>query len=152
AALLMESSMLIVLLVIGIAVAAVLVVAAGRPNTYRMERTTTIEAAPERIFPLIADLRQWPRWSAFETLDPAMKRSASGAAGGTGAVYEGVGNGRAGEGRMEITETASPASATVKVDFKKPFDAHNVNRFVLEPHGRATRVVWSMQGTQPFML
>jgi uncharacterized protein YndB with AHSA1/START domain len=141
--------------VVGI-VAIVLIVASTRPNWYRIQRVTTIHAPPERIFALIADLRSWPRWSALEALDPAMKRSYTGVSSGRGAVYTWEGNRRAGKGRMEITETSPPSSATVEVTFARPFDAHNVNRFTLEPPategGGGTKVTWAMRGSRPYPL
>jgi uncharacterized protein YndB with AHSA1/START domain len=139
--------------VVGI-VAVVLILASTRPNWYGIQRVTTIHAPPERIFALIADFRSWPRWSPFEALDPAMKRSYTGVTSGRGAVYEWEGNRRAGKGRMEITETSPPSSATVDVTFARPFDAHNVNRFMLEPPatGVGTKVIWTMRGSRPYPL
>ena len=61
---------LAVVLLIG----AVLIVAAMRPDTFRVQRTASIQAPPEKIFPLINDFRRWDAWSPYEHLDPAMKR------------------------------------------------------------------------------
>jgi uncharacterized protein YndB with AHSA1/START domain len=145
--------MLIPLLVaLGVACAAVLVFGATQPDSYGLQRVITIGAAPEKVFALLVDFRHWPRWSPFESLDPAMKRTYSGAASGPGAVYEWNGNGRAGEGRMEITEASPPSRATIKVDFLRPFVAHNENRFTLEAQGGSTKVTWAMSGTRPYVL
>lgn len=144
--------MISLLVVVVVVVAAVLWFAATRPDTYAIERVTRIEASPERIFPLIIDFRQWPRWSSFEALDSSMKRNYSGASTGKGAVYDWEGNSQAGKGRMEIVDVSPPKHVTIQVDFVKPFVAHNTNQFTLQPQERATRVTWSMRGTQPFML
>jgi len=48
---------------------------------------------------------------------------------------------------MEIAE-ASPLSVTIKLDFLKPFEAHNTADFTLQPQGDATRVTWAMHGPQ----
>jgi hypothetical protein len=64
--------------------AAVLIFAATRPDTFRVQRTTSIKAPPEKIFPLITDLHSWGAWSPWEKMDPAMKRTYSGAASGKG--------------------------------------------------------------------
>jgi hypothetical protein len=37
------------------------------------------------------------------------------------------------------------------VDFVKPFEAHNLNQFTLEPDGTSTKVTWTMQGTNVYM-
>src|SRR5688500_5082393 len=89
-------------------IAALLVRAAVTPDTFRVQRATTIEAPPEKIFTLINDFQRWTAWSPWEQLDPAMKRSFSEPASGIGAVYGWESHGKAGIGWMEITES-SPA-------------------------------------------
>ena len=34
--------------------------------------------------------------------------------------------------------------------FIKPFEAHNVAEFTLEPHGETTTVTWAMHGPVPY--
>ena len=131
---------------------SVLVFASTRPDTYTIQRVTTIKAPPETIFPLVSDFRNWRRWSPLETLDPAMKRAHSGEPGGVGAVYEWDGNNRAGKGRMEIFDVSPPKMVLISVDFFKPFNAHNVNLFALDQQGDATEVLWIMNGSRPYML
>jgi len=53
---------------------------------------------------------------------------------------------------MMITESAASRKITVKVDFVRPFEAHNVNEFTLEPSGTSTTVTWGMQGTNLFIM
>jgi len=127
-------------------------IAATRPDSWTIERSVRIESAPALIFPLIDDLRAWRRWSPFEMLDPEMTREYSGAARGVGAAYAWNGNRHAGEGRMEIVESRVPTHIRVHVDFQRPFVAHNVNTFELNQENEATRVTWTMRGTQPFLL
>jgi len=33
----------------------------------------------------------------------------------------------------------------------KPFEAHNLNRFALEPAGTSTKVTWTMEGTNVYV-
>ena len=117
---------------VGVLVAAFLIYAATRPDTFRVQRTTTIKAPPEKIFPLINDFQRWGAWSPYEKKDPTMKRTLSGAATGKGAVYEWDGNKDVGKGRMEITESAPPSQVTLQLDFIRPFAAHNIVDFTLE--------------------
>ncbi len=132
-------------------VAALLAYAATRPDTFRVERATSIKAPPEKIFALIDDLHAWSAWSPFEKKDPAMKRNLSGAPNGKGAVYEWEGNKEIGKGRMEITDTSPPSRVSIKLDFVKPFEAHNVVDFTLVPQGDATNVTWAIHGPSPFI-
>jgi uncharacterized protein YndB with AHSA1/START domain len=124
---------------------------ATRPDSFRVQRSATIKAPPEKIFAHINDFQRWPAWSPYEKKDPAMKRTLSGAPSGKGAVYEWEGNKDIGQGRMEIVETASPSQITLKLDFLKPFEAHNIVDFTLEPRGDATEVTRAVHGPSPFM-
>lgn len=62
----------------GILVAALLGIAAARPNGFRVQRSRKIEAPPNTIFALLQDFQQWPAWSPYEKSDPAMTREYSG--------------------------------------------------------------------------
>jgi uncharacterized protein YndB with AHSA1/START domain len=141
---------IIVVLLIVVAIGVVLVLAMIKPDTFRVQRSANIKAPPEKIFPLIDDLRAWSAWSPWEKKDPDMKRTFSGAASGTGAVYAWEGDKNVGKGRMEITEAAAPSKVAIRLDFEKPFEAHNVVVFTLEPRGDTTNVTWDMQGPTPF--
>ena len=134
-----------------LAVVALLAYAASRPDTFRVQRSIRIQAPPEKVYPLLADFRRWSEWSPWEGRDPAMKRSMSGAPGGRGAVYEWSGNSKVGQGRMEIIEAAPPSSVRVRLDFLRPFEAHNVAEFLLAPAAGATEVTWAMYGPSPFV-
>jgi uncharacterized protein YndB with AHSA1/START domain len=141
----------------GIVAGAVVVVAgflgfaATRPNQFRVERRTRVNAPPERVFARINNFKDWGAWSPWEDLDPSMKKSMSGATSGQGAVYEWVGNKKVGEGRMEITSAEPPRKIVIKLDFLKPFEAHNTTEFLLEPQDGGTEVTWLMYGDKAFM-
>jgi carbon monoxide dehydrogenase subunit G len=132
-------------------VVAVLAYAATRPDTLHVQRSATVKAPPEAIFPLISDFHRWSSWSPYEKRDPAMKRTYGGAAQGKGAVYEWQGNNEVGQGRMEITDTSDPSRITIKLDFIKPFEGHNMAEFALVPQGGTTNVTWSMDGPSPYI-
>jgi hypothetical protein len=52
---------------------------------------------------------------------------------------------------MEITDTSDPSRVTIKLDFIKPFEGHNVAEFSLVPQGDTTTVTWSMDGPSPYI-
>ena len=138
-----------ILIVIGVAIAGILIFAATKPDVFRVQRSASIKAPPEKISAALADFKGWEAWSPWEKMDPAMKRSYSGAAKGKGAVYAWEGNGKVGQGRMEITDVA-PSRVALDLDFVKPFEAHNKVVFALAPKGDATEVSWSMVGPVPY--
>jgi Polyketide cyclase / dehydrase and lipid transport len=139
-----------ILIVVAVLLTAVLVLAATKADTFYVQRTVWIKGPPEKVFPLINDFHNWGSWSPWEKMDPAMKRIHSGAASGKGAVYAWEGNKDVGQGRMEITDTASPSQVTIKLDFLKPFEAHNVVDFRLAPKGEFTTVTWAMHGPNSY--
>ena len=141
----------IIALVLVVAVAIILILAATKPDSFSVQRVITVQAPPERIFPLINDFHQWESWSPYENKDPAMKRSYSGAASGTGAVYAWEGNKNVGSGRMEILDASAPSRIVIKLDFFTPFEGHNTAEFTMLPQGDATNITWLMYGPLPFM-
>jgi uncharacterized protein YndB with AHSA1/START domain len=145
----------IIAVVLAIAIAIVLILAATKPDTFSVERATSVTAPPEKIFPLIDDFHQWGSWSPYENKDPAMQRSYSGAVSGKSAVYGWDGNRNVGSGRMEILDTSAPTKIVIKLDFFKPFEGHNTAEFTMLPQGDGTqgttRVTWLMHGPAPFM-
>ncbi|MDH3451087.1 MAG: SRPBCC family protein [Gammaproteobacteria bacterium] len=138
-------------IIVGFLIAGVLVFAATQADTFRVERSASINAPPEKIFELINDFRQWGAWSPWEKEDPAMKKTFGATTAGKGASYAWEGNQDVGKGRMEIAESVPPSKVALELDFEVPFEAHNVVEFTLQPEGGATRVTWSMQGPNNYL-
>ncbi|MEO7130338.1 MAG: SRPBCC family protein [Dermatophilaceae bacterium] len=118
---------------------------------FRFSRSTSIAAPPERVHALIDDFHEWPKWSPWDGLDPHMSRQYSGPATGVGAVYAWQGNGKAGQGRMEILESSAD-HVVVDLDFAAPMRARNRIDFTLTPTGPGTEVEWVMTGPQNFVM
>lgn len=114
---------------------------------YTVTRSTTVDTPPDRVLPLIADLRRWTDWSPWEDLDPQLHRTYSGATSGVGQRYAWRGNKKAGAGTMEILETTD-RSVRIAVNFVKPFASSSVSSFRLDDAAGATRVTWTMEGKQ----
>jgi len=133
-------------------VAALLIFAATKPDTFRVERSISIEAPSEKIFAILNDFHLSQSWSPFEKKDPTMKRTFSGAASGKGAVYEFDGNKEVGKGRLMITDTAPPSKITIALDMVEPFEAHNTVEFTLGANGDSTKVTWAMHGPQSYVM
>ncbi|HXI08615.1 MAG: SRPBCC family protein [Bradyrhizobium sp.] len=138
-------------IVLAVAIAVILILAATKPDTFRIERSAVIDAPAERIFAVLSDFRQWTGWSPWEHKDPALKREYSGAERGKGAIYGWEGNKNVGSGRMEILEANAPSKLRIKLDFFKPFEGHNTAEFTMLPQGNATNVHWVMHGPATFL-
>lgn len=132
-------------------IAGILVYAATKPDSFRVQRSASIKAPPDKIFPLINDLKAWAAWSPFEKKDPAMKRSFGPITAGKGATYDWQGDRSVGQGHMEIIEASPPDKVLIKLDFIKPFEAHNNGEFTLEPKGDNTLVTWAIYGPSAYV-
>lgn len=132
-------------------VAAVLAYAATRPDQFRIERSIAVEAPPAAVHALVDDFRAWTRWSPWEGIDPALKRTYGGPPAGVGATYAWEGNRNVGAGRMEITESSPGERIAIRLDFIAPMAAKNTAEFTFVPEGAATRVTWAMFGPSPFL-
>jgi uncharacterized protein YndB with AHSA1/START domain len=133
------------------AIAAILIFAAMQPNSFRVQRSTTIKAPPEKVFAAINDFHRWEVWSPWEKIDPAIKRSYSGTESGKGAVYAWQGNNEVGQGRMEIVESIPSSKVLLKIEFIKPFAAINTIEFNLAQTGENTTITQAMYGPSPFI-
>ena len=147
----MYKAIKIILALLVVVVIGILGLALTKPDDFRVQRSTSIKAPPEKVFALINDFHDWPQWSPWEHKDPAMKRSYSGPESGKSAAYAWEGDKNVGHGGMEIVESSPPSKIVLKLDFLKPFEAHNMVDFSLERSGDATNVVWAMYGPSPFM-
>lgn len=124
---------------------------ATRPNTFHVERSVTINAPADAVFAPIDNLHEFPKWSPWQDIDPAMKISYDGPETGVGAGYAWEGNDKVGSGRMTITESIPGEKVGIKLEFFKPFKAENQTALVLAPDGAGTRVTWSIDGPMQFI-
>ncbi len=140
----------LLLVVLGI-ITVILIRATFISDAFRVERSITIKAPPEKIFGLINDFHNFGQWSPWEHLDPNMQRSITGPATGKGAVYEWSGNSKAGAGRMEILESTPSSRILIKLDFIKPIAGTNTSEYTITPQSDGTKVTWAMYGPTPFI-
>jgi uncharacterized protein YndB with AHSA1/START domain len=135
-----------ILIAVGALVALFAGFVAARPAKFRIERSITVAAPPERAFAHVSDFRKWAAWSPWEKLDPTMKKVYEGPPEGAGSKYSWVGNKKVGEGRMTIERCEAPALIALKVEFLKPWQATNDTTFSFAPEGDSTKVTWAMEG------
>lgn len=148
----MLTVLLYILVMLLLMLLVLVIFAATRPNEFTIRRSTSIAAAPEKVFALINDFRQWPKWSPWEKLDPTMKKTLSGAESGPGSVYAWEGDKKVGAGRMEILAAAPFSTIDIQLSFFRPFRAENRTLFTLLPQSEGTYVTWEMSGTNNLIL
>ena len=103
------------------------------------------------VFGYLNDFHRWGEWSPWEKLDPAMKRTFSGAPAGVGAVYSWSGNSKAGEGSMAITDSVPSSRIALDLNFIRPFKSSNVTEFTLKPTADGVNLNWAMSGANTTM-
>jgi hypothetical protein len=138
------------LAVIVVLIAVVAAYAATQPDQFKIQRSASIKAPAETIFPLINDLRVMNSWNPFDKQDPDIKGSYSGPAAGKGARYA-FESRQAGTGSLEIVDTAVPSRVSMRLVMTRPLAADNRVDFTIEPQGSATLVTWAIRGESPFL-
>lgn len=140
-----------VLLALAAAVLAVLVYASTRPDEFHVERRLRIAAPAEQLWPLVGELRGFNRWNPYERKDPRIKGQYAGTACGIGSRYSWESD-KVGTGSLEIISQQPGRAVQMKLDFVKPFEAHNQAEFALQPTpDGATEVRWAMHGPASFV-
>lgn len=145
------SNLSIILICLGVALALLLAYAATRPDEFRVERRLRIAAPADKVWPLVSELRAFNRWNPYERKDPLIKSAYSGAAAGVGSRYDWDSK-EVGSGSLEIVNQQPGRVVQMKLDFVKPFEAHNQAEFALQPTpDGATEVRWTMNGPANFI-
>jgi uncharacterized protein YndB with AHSA1/START domain len=133
------------------AIVLLLAYATTRPNDFRVERRLLIAVPPDKLWPLIGELRAFNRWNPYDRKDPLIKGSYSGPATGIGSRYAWESD-KVGFGSLEITGQQPGHAVQMKLDFIKPFEAHNQAEFRLVSQADgSTEVIWTMGGPSNFI-
>jgi hypothetical protein len=143
--------LLIIIVVLAVGVAGVVGYAvATQPDTFRVQRTATIDAPPEKLVGILSDLRRGAEWSPYEKKDLAMKKTFSGPASGPGSKLEWDGNSDVGAGSLTVTEV-TPANIKLNLEMIRPMNANNIVEYTFAPQGNATDMTWAMHGPMPLI-
>ena len=132
-----------ILIVVGGLAAIFFVGAALITPTYKVERSTVINAPAPKIYALISDPKAWTRWTVWNQREPNMKMAFSGAPAGQGARWEW--EGKDGKGNMEFTGAVPDKSVTYRLGFVE-MNMFSTGALTLTPQGNATRVSWTNEG------
>ncbi len=139
-----------ILIVLAVLLAGLLLFPLTQPDTFAVQRSRQIQAAPEKVHAMINDMRAFNRWNPYDRKDPAMQSAYSGPAAGPGARYDFKGNGEVGEGSLTIT-ASTPLQVDMRLDMSAPMEAHNTITFTLVPKAGSTEVTWAMRGDCPYI-
>jgi hypothetical protein len=139
-------------ILLGLLIAVVLVVVifvavvSMQPDTFALERSTTIKAEPERVFPLVNDFQAWKEWGDWTKDDPNAKVTFSEPAAGKGATMSFDGNDKVGAGTMTILESKPDEMVLLEQAFVRPMEGKCEMKFLLTPASGETKLTWRMDG------
>jgi hypothetical protein len=140
-----------ILIALAVIVIAFVAFVATRPATYRVERSTIVNASPAVVFPYVNRPKEFVSWSPWEKLDPNNKTTYSGPDEGVGAAYAWQGNSEVGSGKMTIIESKANEMVQQDLEFIEPFASKSTVMHALAPAGEGTKVSWIMEGNNDFM-
>lgn len=111
--------LLIILIILGSIITIITIFGFMSPRIARFERSTEINASPEKVFEQMNSLKNFVNnWSPWTEKDPNMKQTYTGKETGTGAIYSWDGNKKTvGQGTMEITNSVANKSVTTHLKF-----------------------------------
>jgi hypothetical protein len=129
---------------VGFLVLLALIALAGLalPKSAHASRSTVIAAAPERVYPEIASLKEWNEWSAWNTRDdPKWKPTYSGPDSGAGAKSSWT-ESQSGAGTQTITAADPSTGVTYKIEVEG-IGLVIDGKIAIAAEGAGTKVTWS---------
>ena len=128
-----------------------LVYVSTRESKFHYERSGTINASADKIFPYLSNFKLGGEWSPYEKKDVNMKRTFGGADGAVGSTMEFEGNSEVGAGKLEMLRTVPNELVEIQLTMTKPMYAQNLIEYKLTPEGGGTKFTWAMSGDGGFM-
>ena len=119
-------------ILIGLAVIIVALILAGflLPSATVIDKSVVIKAPANYVFEELNDLKNWPRWSYWNSIDPEMKTTFSEPSLGAGAHYTWDGP-HTGKGKLTITASEPDRSLACSVAFSE--SGAGITTHTLEP-------------------
>jgi hypothetical protein len=128
--------------------------AADRPLGYVTRTSVTSSASPDVVYDVIADLRNHLDWSGDRASSDTFKLLSIDSPEGTAAVGTAFSSSGAADNgtfhdRSEITVASRPTAFVIETDANldrtrgKPWDAHFVHRYDIEPDGSGSLITYT---------
>jgi Polyketide cyclase / dehydrase and lipid transport len=128
--------------------------AADRPLGYVTHTSVTSSASPDVVYDVIADLRNHLDWSGDRASSDTFKLLSIDAPEGTAAIGTAFSSSGAADNgtfhdRSEVTVASRPTAFVIETDAHldrtrgKPWDAHFVHRYDIEPVGSGSRITYT---------
>ena len=108
-----------------------------------VERSIVVHVSPERVFPLVSDLRKFKEWNPWHARDPLTEYHFEGPASGTGAIMRwDSSDAEVGSGIQTIVESRPPEFVRSRLEFAGK--GHASSSFVISTDPEGSMVTWSL--------
>jgi uncharacterized protein YndB with AHSA1/START domain len=111
---------------------------------FTVSRSVAVQVAPDKVYALVADPKEWKRWTVWNQRDPAMQITYFGAASGATAGWAWQSK-TEGDGKMTFT-AAEPGKRLAYDLFFPDFGTTSSGELVFAAQGAGTQVTWRMDG------
>lgn len=141
------------ILIIAIALGVlILVLGLVGSRTYRVERTTEIEASPAVVYGYVSHVGKMREWGPWQELDKDQVQTIEGTDGTVGAILKWEGD-TVGRGSQEITVLTQNKYVGSKLTFFVPIlgQANSTSTYDLDTTRTGTRITWAIQGENGFL-
>lgn len=136
--------MIILYIIIGL-VAAILIIAALMPSTYSIQKTITINSAPQTVFDKVANLNNYRDWNPWQKMEPESKTTITGTPATPGHRFEWDGK-KIGAGSLTIKTVKPYTDVHLDLQFLRPWKSNADDVWKLEATGNSVNVIWSNSG------
>lgn len=140
--------MIILYIFLGIIV-LVLLIAAGLPGKYLIEKSIVINRPAAEVYNKVADLNYYSQWNPWQKTDPDAKSVISGDPLRIGHKYEWNGK-KVGEGSLTVRSVTPGKAINFDLQFLKPFKSQAIDAWDFTQTNEGTRAVWRNKGEFPF--
>lgn len=136
-------------IIVGIIIAAFLLITAFLPSDYHIERSATVKSSPEMAYNYISDFNSWENWSVWREMDPGAEYTITGK-GEVGSKMAWKGE-VSGTGELEIIDGTPGKELKMKLRFIEPWQMTSINTFTFEETEGGTKITWSDAGELGFI-
>ena len=117
---------------------------------YEVVRRRVIKAKPEDIYPIVADLKNWPTWSPWLIHEPNSALEFGSVTDAKDGWYSWEGK-HIGSGKIVHKELIENESIEQDIVFYKPMKSNSHIYWRFNAVGDDTEVTWGMRGKMPFL-
>lgn len=135
-------------IVIGMLALIIFVPPIFMPSSYTASSSIIIESSTYNVFPYVADLRNWEKWSPWKEKDTTTQYKYSDNSFGAGATMEWDSkNDELGTGKMTTVQFKKFHHINYKLEFVKPFESTSGGQLIVNKlNDKQVKVTWTNTG------